>query len=66
MMVIAHFVAITCYIAAAALAALPFARRVEAPVKGVIGVLGAGVLSHAAALVSLARESGSGGRHARH
>jgi ABC-type uncharacterized transport system permease subunit len=60
MMVIAHFVAITCYIAAAALAALPFARRVEAPVKGVIGVLGAGVLSHAAALVSLARESGSG------
>jgi HemX protein len=60
MMVIAHFVAITCYIAAAALAALPFARRVQAPVKGVIGVLAIGVLAHGAALVSLAIESGSG------
>jgi HemX protein len=60
MMVIAHFVAITCYIAASALAALPFARRVEAPVKGVIGVLAAGVLAHGLALASLAVESGSG------
>ena len=59
-MVIAHFVAITCYISAAVLAALPFARRVEAPVKGVIAVLTAGVLAHALALISLARESGSG------
>ncbi|HUQ48128.1 MAG TPA: cytochrome c biogenesis protein CcsA [Gemmatimonadaceae bacterium] len=60
MMVIAHFVAITCYIAAAALAALPFARRVNAPVKGVIGVLAAGVIAHGFALASLAIESGSG------
>jgi len=60
MMVIAHFVAITCYIAAAALAALPFARRVEAPVKGVIAVLAAGVLSHLVALVSFVQASGSG------
>ncbi|MDO8502892.1 MAG: hypothetical protein Q7S20_13725 [Gemmatimonadaceae bacterium] len=34
MIVIAHFTAISCYIAAAALAALPFARRVSAPVNG--------------------------------
>lgn len=60
MIVIAHFAAITCYIAAAALAAMPFARRVEAPVKGVIGVLAGGVLAHAVALMSLVRESGSG------
>ena len=59
-MVIAHFVAITFYIAAAGLAALPFARRVEAPVKGVIAVLSAGVLAHLFALSSLVRESGSG------
>ena len=52
MTAIAHFVAITAYIAAAALAATPFARPVNAPVKGVIGVLGLGVLAHAVALVS--------------
>lgn len=60
MMVIAHFVAVSCYIAAAALAALPFARRVRAPVNGVIGALSAGVAAHAAALFELARQSGSG------
>ncbi len=60
MMVIAHFIAISCYIAAAALAALPFARRVEAPVKGVISVLAAGVTAHGFALATMARESGSG------
>lgn len=60
MIVIAHFVAISCYIAAAALAALPFARRVRAPVSGVITVLGVGAVAHALALLSLARESGSG------
>jgi len=59
-MVIAHFVAISSYIAAAALAALPFARRVSAPVKGVIGALALGVTAHAAALLELARQSGSG------
>ena len=60
MMVIAHFVAISCYIAAAALAALPFARRVKAPVKGVVSVLALGVAAHGFALASLARENGSG------
>jgi ABC-type transport system involved in cytochrome c biogenesis permease subunit len=60
MIVVAHFVAISFYIAAAALAALPFARRVNAPVKGVIGALILGLSAHAAALITLARESGSG------
>jgi ABC-type uncharacterized transport system permease subunit len=60
MIVIAHFIAITCYVAAAALAALPFARRVEAPVKGVIMVLAAGLVAHGFALATLMRESGSG------
>jgi HemX protein len=60
MIVVAHFVAISCYIAAAALAALPFARRVSAPVNGVIAALSAGLAAHAVALVAFARESGSG------
>ena len=60
MIVVAHFVAISFYVAAAALAALPFARRVRAPVNGVIGALILGITAHAIALVSLARESGSG------
>jgi ABC-type transport system involved in cytochrome c biogenesis permease subunit len=60
MIVIAHFVAISCYIAAAALAALPFARRVSAPVNGVIAALAIGLGSHALALAAFARESGSG------
>ncbi len=59
-MVIAQFAAITFYIAAAGLAAMPFARRVKAPVKAVILVLAGGVLSHGIGLVSLALESGSG------
>lgn len=60
MIVVAHFVAISFYIAAAALAALPFARRVDAPVRGVIGALLLGLSAHGFALASLARESGSG------
>ena len=35
MLVIAHAIAITCYIGAAALAAAPFARPIAAPVRGV-------------------------------
>lgn len=35
MIPIAHFIAISCYIGAAALAALPFARGVRAPVGSV-------------------------------
>src|SRR4051812_23633705 len=60
MMVVAHFVAISCYIAAAALAALPFARRQSAPVGGVISALLVGVTAHAFALASFIRQSGSG------
>ncbi len=50
MTAIAHFVAITLYIGAAALAATPFARPVGAPVRGVAALLAAGVLAHAAGL----------------
>ena len=39
MIAIAQFVAISCYIGAAALAAVPFARPVRAPLGGVIAVL---------------------------
>jgi len=60
MIVVAHFVAISFYIAAAALAALPFARRVKAPVSGVITALGLGLIAHGVALAAFARESGSG------
>ena len=41
MTAIAHFVAITFYIGAAALAATPFARPVGAPVRGVAALLAA-------------------------
>src|SRR6187551_640136 len=60
MIVVAHFVAISFYIGAAALAALPFARRVTAPVNAVIAALALGLSAHAVALVTFARESGSG------
>jgi ABC-type uncharacterized transport system permease subunit len=58
MTAIAHFVAITCYIGAAALAATPFARPVGAPVRGVIALLGVGVLAHAAGLFAFAQRVG--------
>jgi ABC-type uncharacterized transport system permease subunit len=58
MIAIAHFIAITFYIGAAALAATPFARPVAAPVRGVCGLLGAGVVAHALALVAFARIAG--------
>lgn len=51
MTAIAHFIAITCYIGAAALAATPFARPVGAPVRGVVALLALGVLSHATGLL---------------
>jgi ABC-type uncharacterized transport system permease subunit len=56
---IAHFIAISLYIGAAALAATPFARPVAAPVKGVVTLLGAGVAVHAAALLMFARSVGA-------
>jgi len=57
---VAHFIAISCYAAAAALAAAPFARPVRAPVNGVLAVLGAGVVAHGAAIMLFAREAGPG------
>ena len=58
MTAIAHFVAISCYVGAAALAAMPFARPVGAPVRGVVALLGAGVLAHVTVLVAYARAVG--------
>src|SRR6266576_6301699 len=59
MIAIAHFVAVTFYLAAAAVAALPFARRVKAPVGPVILLLLLGIGAHATALAGLTRESGA-------
>jgi HemX protein len=58
MTAIAHFVAITCYLGAAALAATPFARPVAAPVRGVAALLAAGVLVHLTGLFSYAQRVG--------
>lgn len=52
MIAIAHFVATTCYLGAAALAAAPFARPVPAPVRGVLAALVMGVLAHATGLAA--------------
>lgn len=60
MIPVAHFIAISCYAGAAALAAMPLTRPVRAPVNGVLGVLGAGVIAHGIAILLLARESGPG------
>jgi len=59
MIAIAHFVAVSFYLAAAAVAALPFARRVKAPVAGVIVALLLGIGAHATALAGLTRETGA-------
>ena len=59
MIAIAHFVAISLYIGAAVLAATPFARPVGPPIRGVIGVLLAGVVVHASALFAFARTIGA-------
>ena len=58
MTAIAHFIAITCYIGAAALAATPFARPVGAPVRGVAALLGAGIVAHAIGLLVYAQRVG--------
>lgn len=59
MILAAHAIAISCYLGAVLIAALPFARPVRAPVGGVAAVLGAGLLAHGFALVSLAGEGGA-------
>ena len=50
MIAIAHSLAITLYLAAACLAAVPFARPIAAPVRGVVMLLGAGAVAHLCAL----------------
>ena len=59
MIPIAHFVAVTFYLGAAAIAALPFARRVKAPVSGVVIALLLGIGAHATALAGLTRQAGA-------
>ena len=59
MIAIAHFVAVTLYLSAASIAALPFARRVKAPVAGVVVALLAGIAAHATALIGLSRDAGA-------
>src|SRR5215212_9293872 len=59
MIAIAHFLAVTFYLGAAAVAALPFARRVKAPVNGVVVALVLGIGAHATALATLAQQSGA-------
>ena len=59
MIAIAHSLAVTCYIGAAAHAAAPFARPVRASVRGVTGLLAVGVAAHVSALLLLARAASS-------
>jgi ABC-type transport system involved in cytochrome c biogenesis permease subunit len=59
MIATAHFIAVTFYLAASAIAALPFARRVKAPVLWVVVVLLLGIGAHATALASLTRQTGA-------
>ncbi len=58
MIAIAHAIAITCYIAAAGLAAAPFARPIAAPVRGVVTLLAAGVAVHLVALLAYSWQFG--------
>jgi ABC-type uncharacterized transport system permease subunit len=54
MIAIAHFIAISLYLGAAALAAVPLARPVLAPVRGVLAVLTLAVIAHASGLAMFA------------
>lgn len=58
MIAIAHFLALVFYIGAALLAATPFVRPIGAPFRGVVGMLGAGVVLHAAGLLAFSVEAG--------
>src|SRR6516164_6225109 len=57
MIAIAHFIAISCYLGAAALAAVPFARPVKASVRGVTAILTVGVAAHVVGLLAFALRS---------
>jgi ABC-type uncharacterized transport system permease subunit len=54
MIAIAHFIAISLYLGATALAAAPLARPVIAPVRGVLAVLALAVAAHAVGLAAYA------------
>lgn len=58
MIAIAHLIAVSCYLGAAALAATPFVRPVSAPVRVVSGVLATGVAAHLVALALAAAALG--------
>jgi HemX protein len=58
MIAIAHSLAITLYLGAAALAAAPFARPVAAPVRGVTTLLGLGITAHVLGLLDFVRAHG--------
>lgn len=59
MIAIAHFVAVTLYLGAALLAALPFARRVKAPVTAVVLALLLGIAAHTTGLAAFGRQTGA-------
>ena len=59
MIAIAHFIAVSFYLGAAAVAALPFARRVKAPVVPVVVLLLLGIGAHATALAGLTKQAGA-------
>lgn len=59
MIAIAHFIAISFYLGAAALAAVPFARPVKAPVRSVAALLALGIAAHATGLVTFALQAGA-------
>ena len=59
MVAAAHAVAVTCYLAAVLLAAVPFARPVRTPVRAVSLALALGLLFHASGLFVLARSGGT-------
>ncbi|HKO02778.1 MAG TPA: cytochrome c biogenesis protein CcsA [Thermoanaerobaculia bacterium] len=59
MIPIAHFIAVTFYLGATAIAALPFARPLRAPVSGVVISLLLGIAAHATALAGLTRQAGA-------
>src|ERR1700737_5214225 len=59
MIAIAPFLAVTFYVGAAAIAAVPFARRVKAPVSGVVIALLLGIGAHATALGGLTQQTGA-------
>jgi ABC-type uncharacterized transport system permease subunit len=58
MIPVAHVLAVSCYLGAAAFAAAPLARPVPAPVRWVVRLLAVGVLAHGTALGAAAHQYG--------